>query len=400
MNRRVTIAQINQLSNKQKFKPVKNFIIDSYLDGFKRRRQKNQKTSMIIFNYFTLCCLITTLIINIVVLVINPSHRWKLILVDISVMIGGIKMYNQMIIILLLIFGIVLNIEMRINSYDESIEVLQLLEMCRSKVRQVFMSRDPDENVILNRMVRATDFVYKLVTFVIVATGILVISIAAIVLIRHYTMELFVRSLLFQLVAIVGFGSMAIDAFVFGTLSIIITYYELMRINKINQMVERAHKNIGNGKVHQLVRQFTEQHNRFCLHIWTLNVVINKFYMAFLLTTMPINLLAQHQVLFESLKVHIKLGFILGIFLNDCCLFGLQAAYALVSKKIHLMNLKLSRLQWSLNGYPFRMRIKIKLLMCFERMSAKRKIGITMAGAAMTFPLFSKVNGLLKCVHF
>ena len=171
MNSRVTIAQINQLSNKQKFKPVKNFIIDSYLDGFKRRRQKNQKTSMIIFNYFTLCCLITTLIINIVVLVINPSHRWKLILVDISVMIGGIKMYNQMIIILLLIFGIVLNIELRISNYENAIEYLQVLEMCRSKVRQVFMSRDPNDNVILNRMVRATDFIYKIITIIFITFG-------------------------------------------------------------------------------------------------------------------------------------------------------------------------------------------------------------------------------------
>ena len=167
MNRRVTIGQIVQLSNKQKFKPVKNFIIDFYLDGFKSRRQRNQKISMIMFNYFTLSCLTTILIINIVVLAVNPSHRWKLILFDVSVMFGGIEMFNRMIIILLMIFGIVLNIELRINNYDESIEFLRVLEMCRSKVRQVFMSRDPNDNVILNRLVRACDIVYKLVTFVI-----------------------------------------------------------------------------------------------------------------------------------------------------------------------------------------------------------------------------------------
>ena len=111
MNRRVTIGQIVQLSNKQKFKPVNNFLIDFYLDGFKSRRQKNQKESLIMFNYFTLSCLITTLIINIVLLFVNPSHRWRLILVDVSVMFGGIEMFNRMIIILGMIFGIVLNIE-------------------------------------------------------------------------------------------------------------------------------------------------------------------------------------------------------------------------------------------------------------------------------------------------
>ena len=171
MNRRVTIGQIVQLSNKQKFKPVKNFIIDFYLDGFKSRRQKNQKISMTMFNYFTLCCLITTLIVNIVVLAINPSYRWKLLLFDLSVMFGGIEMFNRMIIILLMIFGIVLNIELRISNYENAIEYLQVLEMCRSKVRQVFMSRDPNDNVILNRMVRATDFIYKIITIIFITFG-------------------------------------------------------------------------------------------------------------------------------------------------------------------------------------------------------------------------------------
>ena len=157
-----------------------------------------------------------------------------------------------------------------------------------------------------------------------------------------------------------------------------------------------AYKNIGNGKVNQLVRQFTEEHNRFCSHIWTLNEITKKFYIAFLVTNIPLNLLAQHQVLFESIKVPIKLVFIYALLFNDMCLFGLQAAYALVSKKIHAMNSKLSRLQWSLNGYPFRMRIKFKLLMSLERISAKQKIGFTIAGTAMTFPLFSKVIRLKK----
>ena len=214
--------------------------------------------------------------------------------------------------------------------------------------------------------------------------------------VSHYTIELFVRSLLFQLVTGIAFASITIDAIFCAVLVLIITYYELMRIDKINSKVEMAYKHIGNGKVNQLVRQFTEEHNRFCSHIWTLNEITKKFYIAFLVTNMPLNLLAQHQVLFESLKVHVKLVFIMILLFNDLCLFGLQAAFALGTKKIHAMNSKLSLLQWSLNGYPLRMRIKFKLLMCFQRMSAKKKIGFTIAGTAMTFPLFSKVNGLKK----
>ena len=41
--------------------------------------------------------------------------------------------------------------------------------------------------------------------------------------------------------------------------------------------------------------------------------------------------------------------------------------------------------------FPFRTRIKFKLLMCFERLAAKKKVGFTVAGTAMTFPLFSLV---------
>ena len=217
-----------------------------------------------------------------------------------------------------------------------------------------------------------------------------------ILVVGHYTIELFVGSLLFQLVTGIAFASITIDALFCAVLSLIITYYEIMRIDKINSKVEMAYKNIGNGKVNQLVRQFNDEHNRFCSHIWTLNEITKKFYIAFLLTNIPLNLLAQHQVLFESIKVPIKLVFIYALLFNDMCLFGLQAAYALVSKKIHAMNSKLSRLQWSLNGYPFRMRIKFKLLMSLERISAKQKIGFTIAGTAMTFPLFSKVIRLKK----
>ena len=171
MNRRVTIAQIIQLDNKQKFKPVKNFLIDFYLDGFKSRRQKNQKKLNRLFNYLTLCCLITTLVINIAIPVIKPSRLWKHILFDLSVLFKGIEMYNRIIVILGMIFGIVLNVELRISNYDESIELLRMFEICRSKVRQVFMSRDPESNQILNRLVRVTEVFYKIITILFILGG-------------------------------------------------------------------------------------------------------------------------------------------------------------------------------------------------------------------------------------
>ena len=200
-------------------------------------------------------------------------------------------------------------------------------------------------------------------------------------------------SVFFIVITGISIGSIVLDSMFIASITFVFGYYEIMRINRINHKMERAHQYIDDRQTHRLVKQFIEEHNRYCTHIWMINVFYKNIYLAFLVTNIPFNLLALYQVLYESLDINIKLIFICSLFCNDICLIGIQSVFALLSKKIHKMGSKLSRLQWSVNGYPFRMRLKMKLLMCLERLSAKQKIGFKVAGTActMTFAIFSQV---------
>ena len=100
-----------------------------------------------------------------------------------------------------------------------------------------------------------------------------------------------------------------------------------------------------------------------------------------------------HQLLFEDIPLHLTLYYVACIICTDSLLFGVQYCFALYSVKIHSMYAKLSRLQWCLNGYPFLMRIKMKLIMCFERLtSTKHRIGFTMGSIVFTMQLFAMVT--------
>ena len=206
---------------------------------------------------------------------------------------------------------------------------------------------------------------------------------------KFYTCKLFVLSLPFQMITIIASLSFIIDVICNIAFILIIIYYEHLRIDSINRIINNSvnrHKSI-----HHLVKRFSEEHNQFCTHIWNLNIWMKNIYIATMLCCFPMNLLAMHQLFFEQLdELVIVFGTII-LVINNFVVFMLQFIFALLSKKIHRMLVKLSLLQWSLNGYPFRMRSKMKLLMCLERLSAKRKIGFTIAGTAMTFPLFSQV---------
>ena len=171
------------------------------------------------------------------------------------------------------------------------------------------------------------------------------------------------------------------------------TYYEHLRIENINNHVKSVYDGLDRNKVHRAVKAFTEEHNRYCTHINAVNMYWKNMYLAFFATIIPINLTILHQLLFEDIPIQLRLFFFVCIFGSNILLFGVQYCFALYScLKIHSMYAKLSRLQWCLNGYPFRMRIKFKLIMCFERLtSTKHRIGFTMGSIVYTMPLFAAV---------
>ena len=108
-------------------------------------------------------------------------------------------------------------------------------------------------------------------------------------------------------------------------------------------------------------------------------------------TAFPINLSTMHQFIFEDLDLEYRAFNLLCAVTHSCIFFGLLLSYAKFSVKIHKMCSNLSRLQWEVSGYAFGLRTKLKLLMCFERLSSRKKIGVAIGGTVLTFPLFMKV---------
>ena len=73
--------------------------------------------------------------------------------------------------------------------------------------------------------------------------------------------------------------------------------------------------------------------------------------------------------------------------------FGITFVWAQMSKNIHRMTVTLSQLQWQFNGWPFRVKMKIKLMTYFERLSAKKKIGFTISSTiTLTHHIFAMVT--------
>jgi len=138
------------------------------------------------------------------------------------------------------------------------------------------------------------------------------------------------------------------------------------------------------------------EHNGICEEISDMNKITNKLYFTFVFVMIPINLLLLHQYLFEDLKFYIKICALFIIIVESIAIFLFQFYIASISSSMHKSRQNLLKLQWEINGWPFRTRTKIKLLTCFERLSSDRKIGFSIGSlAVMTFPLFYKVSNFV-----
>ena len=213
---------------------------------------------------------------------------------------------------------------------------------------------------------------------------------------KFYTFSQFLVSFFFQLTTFVAFCSLLTDSAVVVIFVFLLSYHQHIRINKINNEIVRVSQ--ANCSAHQIsiaIKRFNEEHNRFIKQLWNYNQYWRQIYLVFVVLAIPSNQIMKHQIIFESMELHIRVFFSLILILNDGVLFGLQLSYASFSKKVHKMCSNLSRLQWKVNGYPFRMRMKIKLMVSFERLSSNKMIGVTMGGIVLTFPFFYLVRPFL-----
>ena len=125
-------------------------------------------------------------------------------------------------------------------------------------------------------------------------------------------------------------------------------------------------------------------------------MVYNKFwskpYFALMLTMVPVHLLLLHTILFENTNDHVKFYLTIITIYLTIGHFLLQFFYAYLTKQIHQNSKLLAHLQWRLKGWPFRLQSKLKLIAYFERLSANKKIGITLGPTVtLTFPIFAQV---------
>src|SRR5690349_18065312 len=111
MNKVISIERVLELSDRPriKFKPVKHFLIDRYLDGFKSRRRKTEKLSVVCFNHFTLYLYSLSIIKFLVIQAFHLDSKHKLILFDLSYLLGGLELYNRMLLVFTCLLGIIAN---------------------------------------------------------------------------------------------------------------------------------------------------------------------------------------------------------------------------------------------------------------------------------------------------
>lgn len=165
MNRTNAIDQRLELSSykKTKFKPVKHFLIDYYLNGFKKRRRKTENVFIVCLNYFTLFLWFVSLSKFLVVQSFDLNIETKLILYDLSYLLGGIEFYNKIFLSLTCVMGSMMNYVFRISGSKASYEWTMIFDMTRLIAMRTFIARKHQDMMdLLVKLSRAMEVIYKL----------------------------------------------------------------------------------------------------------------------------------------------------------------------------------------------------------------------------------------------
>lgn len=144
--------------------------------------------------------------------------------------------------------------------------------------------------------------------------------------------------------------------------------------------------------LHQDISKFMDDHNDFCRLTYEYNRFWSKIYFIIFFTMLPISLIMIHTIFFEQTDLGHKLLFTISTLMIVINCFAIQFILAYMSKQIHKGTKDLARLQWYLKGWPFRVNNKLKLMTYFERLSANKKIGLTLGPTVtVTFNVFAQV---------
>ncbi len=193
-----------------------------------------------------------------------------------------------------------------------------------------------------------------------------------------------------------------LDSMKTAVFQFLIVYYFRVRAENINKIIDDLidSNQMSGHQISSAIKSFICEHNQICTQLFNYNQFWKKLHFVFIFTVIPMNLNSLHQFLFENMEFYMRAVFGLSILIQLIVIFFTQFLIASLSSKVHKTGKRLSRLQWKINGWPFRARTKIKILTTFERLSSDRKIGLSIGSlAVMTFPLFYKVISFVFLIH-
>ena len=157
------------------FEPVNSRLINFYLDGFKRREKNKEKPLILWINYITVFSYIVC-IVKYLAGFKNLSYTTKLILFDGSILLGGIELYNRIVILLVLNMGLVNHIVVRWSKSDRHREWTQVFEMTRSTAPHRFIKLTSQIDNLMD-LVKAMKVIYKIWNILLLVLGKIILSI-------------------------------------------------------------------------------------------------------------------------------------------------------------------------------------------------------------------------------
>ena len=167
----------------------------------------------------------------------------------------------------------------------------------------------------------------------------------------------------------------------------------LRNVNNRLSSIMKNNKGIDRFVIHRELRKFMSDHNEICRLFLVYNKFFSKLYFNIVITLVPASLILFHTILFEKINGNVKSYLIFATIVLIASIFISQYFYAYLTKQVHKHTLLLSKIQWNVKGWPFRLQTKLKLMAYFERLSANKKIGLTLGPTmTLTFLVFSQVQ--------
>ena len=138
---------------------MNNYFIDMYIDGFENRMNKQESFKTRLFFKVLPTILALILLKNIFCLFFDFSNETKLLLYDLSILLGGIQKFNGILVISLLTLTLFLNIKLHLGKDHKPKELVHIFKQIRGSPTLFWKT---DESKVLERVRKFASIIYKL----------------------------------------------------------------------------------------------------------------------------------------------------------------------------------------------------------------------------------------------